>query len=80
MDRTGKPPSIRIIHPDSASRSWEPRHPDYRNLFAHSDSMRAIRRIIEEIADSSATVLVRGESGVGKDLIARAIPGASRRP
>jgi transcriptional regulator with PAS, ATPase and Fis domain len=42
--------------------------------------MRAIRRIIEEIADSSATVLVRGESGVGKDLIARAIPGASRRP
>ena len=79
MDRTGKPASIRIIHPDSASRSWEPRHPDYRNLFAHSDSMRAIRRIIEEIADSSATVLVRGESGVGKDLIARAIPGASRR-
>ena len=80
MDRTGKPAGIRIIHPDSASRSWEPRHPDYRNLFAHSDSMRAIRRIIEEIADSSATVLVRGESGVGKDLIARAIPGASRRP
>ena len=80
MDRTDKPASIRIIHPDSASRSWEPRHPDYRNLFAHSDSMRAIRRIIEEIADSSATVLVRGESGVGKDLIARAIPGASRRP
>ena len=79
MDRTGKPAGIRIIHPDSASRSWEPRHPDYRNLFAHSDSMRAIRRIIEEIADSSATVLVRGESGVGKDLIARAIPGASRR-
>src|SRR4029450_11966436 len=32
------------------------------------------------IADSSATVLIRGESGVGKDLIARAIPGASRRP
>jgi DNA-binding NtrC family response regulator len=80
MDRTGKPASIRIIHPDSASRSWEPSRPDYRNLFAHSDSMRAIRRIIEEIADSSATVLVRGESGVGKDLIARAIPGASRRP
>ena len=80
MDRTGKPASIRIIHPDSAARSWEPSRPDYRNLFAHSDSMRAIRRIIEEIADSSATVLVRGESGVGKDLIARAIPGASRRP
>jgi two-component system response regulator AtoC len=80
MDRIGKPASIRIVHPDSASRSWEPSRPDYRNLFAHSDSMRAIRRIIEEIADSSATVLVRGESGVGKDLIARAIPGASRRP
>ena len=80
MDRTGKP-ARHSNHPsDSASRSWEPSRPDYRNLFAHSDSMRAIRRIIEEIADSSATVLVRGESGVGKDLIARAIPGASRRP
>jgi transcriptional regulator with GAF, ATPase, and Fis domain len=42
--------------------------------------MRAIHRIIGEVADTSAIVLIRGESGVGKDLVARAIVNASQRP
>src|SRR5262245_3674829 len=41
--------------------------------------MSAIRSIIESIADTDTTVLIRGESGVGKDLIARAIHAASTR-
>src|SRR3989441_11081677 len=41
--------------------------------------MRAIRAMVESIADTDATVLLRGESGVGKDLVARAIHAASRR-
>jgi transcriptional regulator with GAF, ATPase, and Fis domain len=41
--------------------------------------MRAIRTIIEEIADSNVTVLIRGESGVGKDLVARALHSTSSR-
>ena len=41
--------------------------------------MRAIRRVIANVADTDATVLLRGESGVGKDLIARAIHAASSR-
>jgi len=41
--------------------------------------MRAIRTVIENIADTDATVLIRGESGVGKDLVARAIHAASTR-
>jgi two-component system response regulator AtoC len=41
--------------------------------------MRAIGRLIENIADTDATVLIRGESGVGKDVIARAIHAASSR-
>ena len=41
--------------------------------------MRGIRRVIESIADTDATVLIRGESGVGKDLVARAIHAASAR-
>jgi len=41
--------------------------------------MRAIRFIIESIADTDTTVLIRGESGVGKDLIARAIHATSTR-
>ncbi|HYS19360.1 MAG TPA: sigma-54 dependent transcriptional regulator [Candidatus Binatia bacterium] len=41
--------------------------------------MRAIRSIIESVADTDAMVLLRGESGVGKDLVARAIHAASAR-
>jgi two-component system response regulator AtoC len=44
-----------------------------------SPQMRAIRTVIENIADTDATVLIRGESGVGKDLVARAIHAASAR-
>jgi transcriptional regulator with PAS, ATPase and Fis domain len=41
--------------------------------------MRAIGTVIEQIADTDATVLIRGESGGGKDLVARAIHAASSR-
>ena len=41
--------------------------------------MLAIRSMIESIADTDTTVLIRGESGVGKDLVARAIHAASMR-
>src|SRR5438309_4827763 len=41
--------------------------------------MRAIRTVIENIADTDATVLICGESGVGKDLVAKAIHAASSR-
>src|SRR6266850_903675 len=44
-----------------------------------SPQMRAIRTVIESIADTDATVLIRGESGVGKDLVARAVHAASTR-
>jgi two-component system response regulator AtoC len=48
-------------------------------LFSGNPRMREIRSIIDSIADTDTTVLIRGESGVGKDLIARAIHAASTR-
>jgi two-component system response regulator AtoC len=44
-----------------------------------SAQMRAIGTIIQNVADTDATVLIRGESGVGKDLVARAIHARSSR-
>src|SRR5881296_129633 len=52
---------------------------DYAPLLDGSAGMRAIRAMVESIADTDATVLLRGESGVGKDLVAHAIHAASRR-
>jgi two-component system response regulator AtoC len=41
--------------------------------------MREIKRRVESIADSDASVLIFGESGVGKEVIAHAIHNASPR-
>ncbi len=51
----------------------------YAPLLDGSAGMRAIRAMVESIADTDATVLLRGESGVGKDLVAHALHAASRR-
>src|SRR5712692_5249759 len=52
---------------------------DHAPLLDGSLKMRAILTIIENIADTDAAVLIRGETGVGKDLVARAIHAASKR-
>ena len=41
--------------------------------------MQTIARVIEQVSDSDVTVLIRGESGVGKELVARAIHQRSSR-
>ena len=52
---------------------------DHASLFNGHPRMREIRSIIDSIADTDTTVLIRGESGVGKDLIARTIHTVSTR-
>ncbi|MFZ0890062.1 MAG: sigma-54 dependent transcriptional regulator [Candidatus Binataceae bacterium] len=49
------------------------------NIIASSPRMLAQLAILEQIADSAASVLITGESGVGKDLFARALHYHSRR-
>ena len=44
-----------------------------------SPAMKQVAHIIQQVADSDVTVLIRGESGVGKELVARAIHQRSTR-
>jgi DNA-binding NtrC family response regulator len=44
-----------------------------------STAMERVKKMILRVANSSSTVLIRGESGVGKERIARAIHKASQR-
>jgi len=48
-------------------------------ILEESSSMQAIRAVIESVADTDATILLRGETGSGKDFIARAIHARSAR-
>jgi two-component system response regulator AtoC len=41
--------------------------------------MQSLRRSIEQVADTNATVLIRGESGVGKEVVAKTIHYSSPR-
>src|SRR5438552_11919162 len=49
------------------------------NVVARSQKMQEVLATVERVAPTNATVLLGGESGVGKDLIARAIHEKSRR-
>jgi len=49
------------------------------NIVAQSPKMQEVLATLERVAPTNSTVLLGGETGVGKDLIARAIHQKSRR-
>ena len=49
------------------------------NIVGHDHRMLRVYDMIQSVADTKATVLITGESGTGKSLIARAIHRASSR-
>ncbi len=51
----------------------------FADMIATAPAMRAVMRLGERAAASNIPVLITGESGVGKELLARAIQGASER-
>ena len=61
----------RSTKPCSASKPPE--------FFGNSPVMREVSRVIERIAPTTATVLINGESGTGKSLLAREIHRQSDR-
>ncbi len=52
---------------------------DFEEMVGASAALRAVLREVETVAGTQATVLVTGETGTGKELIARAIHNRSAR-
>ena len=56
-------------------------HPEeeYNLLFGISDRMSKVQAVLDQVAGTDITVLITGESGRGKELVAKAIHKASER-
>jgi transcriptional regulator with PAS, ATPase and Fis domain len=67
LARTGRAPESAAV----------PRERDWR--LRGSDRMRVVDEFIDRVASTDATVLVSGESGVGKELVARSLHDRSPR-
>jgi two-component system response regulator PilR (NtrC family) len=50
------------------SRQW-----DFENLVGRSAAMREVMKLVQRVAPTKSTVLITGESGAGKEVVARAI-------
>ena len=48
-------------------------------IIGKSAAVKELKRLIQLVAPSSAAVLVQGETGTGKELVARAIHDESKR-
>ena len=51
----------------------------FRSLSGNSRATRQINKMIEQVADTEATVLILGESGTGKEVVARKLHYSSGR-
>ena len=52
---------------------------DFEGIVGQSSALRHVKNLVETVAPSDSTVLLLGETGTGKELIARAIHDRSRR-
>jgi len=57
-----------------AERQW-----DFENMIGRSAAMTEVMRLVRRVAPTPSTVLITGESGVGKEVVARAIHHFSDR-
>jgi sigma-54 dependent transcriptional regulator, flagellar regulatory protein len=60
------------IFNDSRTQTPTQRSPElFRSLVGNSRSVRQVRKLVEQVANSDATVLILGESGTGKEVVSR---------
>ena len=70
---------------DHKQQAWElqllrreiTRHLDFESLVGRSAAMKELFELIQKVAPTNATVLITGESGVGKEVVARLLHSLS---
>lgn len=70
---------IEVLIPDSAGEIKLPEGLSFHGIYSVDPAMHELFATIKNVAETDATVLIRGESGSGKELVARAIHQESKR-
>ncbi len=63
--------------PDTTSEEMDA--PGFEGIIGQSDEMQSVFELIEKVAGTDANVLILGENGTGKELVARAVHRCSAR-
>ncbi len=78
LERAFRTQSVRSILPIQTETNQNREEVGHR-LVGKSEQMREIYKLIGVMASNTTTVLIEGETGTGKDLVARAIHAGSER-
>ena len=79
LDLAHKEEKKRLSEQNSYYKSEVLKTIDFQNIIGESTKMKEVFKILKKIAASKTTVLVRGETGTGKELIAAALHQTSSR-
>ena len=60
-------------------REWLDQGPLHRRLIGRSPAMRAVQDLIHRVARTDSTVLITGETGTGKEVVAQSVHAVSPR-
>ncbi len=64
---------VQYLRSELKAKNW------FESFIGDSPKVTEIKKVVEEVADSSLTVLIRGESGTGKEIVARILHHISSR-
>lgn len=70
---------MRLSEENTVLKREVERQAEFENIITQSKKMKSLFKVVERIAPTTSSVLLTGESGTGKDLMARAIHRNSNR-
>lgn len=65
--------------PKVVTHQWTNTHSNFQHIVSKSKKYKTVMRQVAQVATTNSTVLIQGETGTGKELLARAVHGLSDR-